>query len=128
MIERSPAQQGFTLQRGFFFLKILQIITKNKEQNRTSTKLQAQPNIKHHTHTYSPQHHQHTPYTMHTTPIPTHYHPPPHTHTLAKIIRVVPTRKEKKKTFKYLQLKWGLDNILKFYFWLNFTYHVKCNC
>ena len=25
-------------------------------------------------------------------------------------------------------LKGALDNILKFYFWLNFIYHVKCNC
>ena len=25
-------------------------------------------------------------------------------------------------------IKGALDNILKFYFWLNFIYHVKCNC
>ena len=25
-------------------------------------------------------------------------------------------------------IKRALDNILKFYFWLNFIYHVKCNC
>ena len=25
-------------------------------------------------------------------------------------------------------LKGALDNILKFYFWLNLIYHVKCNC
>ena len=25
-------------------------------------------------------------------------------------------------------VKGALDNILKFYFWLNFIYHVKCNC
>ena len=24
--------------------------------------------------------------------------------------------------------KGALDNVLKFYFWLNFIYHVKCNC
>ena len=79
MIERIPAQQGLTLQSGSF-LNILQITTKNKEQNRTCTKMQALPNI---TITYSPQHHQHTPYTMHTPhPYPphtqTHTPPPPH--------------------------------------------------
>ena len=25
-------------------------------------------------------------------------------------------------------IKGALDNILKFYFWLNFIYHVKCKC
>ena len=25
-------------------------------------------------------------------------------------------------------IKGALDNILKFYFWLNFIYHIKCNC
>ena len=27
-----------------------------------------------------------------------------------------------------VSFKGALDNILKFYFWLNFIYHVKCNC
>ena len=27
-----------------------------------------------------------------------------------------------------LPFKGALDNILKFHFWLNFIYHVKCNC
>ena len=34
-------------------------------------------------------------------------------------------------TFKYnikISVKGSLDNIVKFYFWLNFIYHVKCNC
>ena len=26
------------------------------------------------------------------------------------------------------EVKGALDNILKFYFWVNFIYHVKCNC
>ena len=26
------------------------------------------------------------------------------------------------------RVKGALDNILKCYFWLNFIYHVKCNC
>ena len=29
---------------------------------------------------------------------------------------------------KHPLFKGALDNILKFYFWLNFIYHVKCNC
>ena len=28
----------------------------------------------------------------------------------------------------FVYFKGALDNILKFYFWLNFIYHVKCNC
>ena len=28
---------------------------------------------------------------------------------------------------KISEIKGALDNILKFYFWLNFIYHVKCN-
>ena len=37
---------------------------------------------------------------------------------------------EPKQSSKTTQicLKGALDNILKFYFWLNFIYHVKCNC
>ena len=30
--------------------------------------------------------------------------------------------------FDKVLFKGALDNILKFYFWLNFIYHVKCNC
>ena len=47
MIERSPAQQGFTLQRG---INLYFLITKNREQNRTSTKLKSQYQTSH-THT-----------------------------------------------------------------------------
>ena len=28
----------------------------------------------------------------------------------------------------FFVIKGALDNIFKFYFWLNFIYHVKCNC
>ena len=32
------------------------------------------------------------------------------------------------RPFVLFIIKGALDNILKFYFWLNFIYHVKCNC
>ena len=34
----------------------------------------------------------------------------------------------KKKGKLSPHFKGALDNILKFYFWLNFIYHLKCNC
>ena len=54
----------FFFYRGEFFLNILQIRTKNKEQNRTSKKLQAQPNITH-THILTPTPPTHTLHNAH---------------------------------------------------------------